>query len=156
MTEIERIEYKKAYVELNEIIKKMSLEERAKIPEIFMKNLNNEMDKDYKYIIDNEKSILEQNFKTETKALLVELYERYLAPNEETEFWKKYDKICLNIIENEKIEKYNPNEIFTNKSEEISNIKKDEKINNELPIEIKEKNIFTKFIQIIKKIFHII
>lgn len=153
MTEIERKEYKKAYVELNEIIKLMSLEEKRKIPKAFIQNLNNEMDKDYKFVIDDKKNIFEQNFKVETKALLVELYERYLAPNEEKELWEKYDRICLTKIEEDKKKRYNPNEIFVDKNEKNSNIKNSEEINNNLPVEIKENNIFMKFIEILKKIF---
>ncbi len=155
MTETERKELKKAYVELNEIIKRMSLEEKQKIPTIFIKNLNSKMDKSYKFVIDDKKGILEQNFKVETKALLVELYEKYLALDEEKELWEKYDKICLNLIEEDKKEKYNPNKIFTNKNQKINNVVKNEGINDKLPMEIKDKSIFTKFIQILKKIFHI-
>ena len=39
MNEIEKKEYRKAYVELNEIIKMMSLEEKQKIPKSFIQNL---------------------------------------------------------------------------------------------------------------------
>ena len=148
MTEIEKNEYKKAYVELYEIIKKMSLEEIQKIPKEFVKNLYNEMDKNYKFEFDTEKNILEQNFKLETKALLVELYEKYLASEEEKDFWKKYDKICLNRIEEDKKEKYASNIIFTNADKKSIN-------NDKLPVKVEDQNIFAKFIQSIKNIFHL-
>ena len=156
MTVTEKKEYKKAYVELNEIIKNMSKQEKQKIPKIFIENLTNKMDKDYIFVMDNKKNILEQNLMVETKALLVELYERYLAPDEEKEFWKKYDKICLNKIEKEKEIQYSPNTLFVKKNEENCNIINNNSIkNNSLPVEVKEKNIFIKFLQIVKEFFHI-
>ena len=151
MTEIEKNEYKKAYVELYEIIKKMSLQERQKIPKEFVKNLYDEMDKNYKFEFDNNKDILEQNFRLETKALLVELYEKYLASEEEKDFWKKYDKICLNRIEEDKKEKYASNIIFTNADKKSSTNKTDDK----LPVKVEDQNIFAKFIKSIKNIFHL-
>lgn len=155
MNEIEKKEYRKAYVELNEIIKMMSLEEKQKIPKSFIQNLNHEMDKDYKFVIDNKKNIFEQNFKVETKALLVELYERYLAPSEEKDLWERYDKMCLNEIEENKRKMYDPNKIFEDKNQKSSNIKDTEKVNDNLPVEIKENNIFLKILRILRKKFNI-
>lgn len=154
MTGTEIFEYKKAYVELYEIIKLLSKEEKEKIPDIFIKNLKKDMDKDYHFTIDKSKNILEQNFKVETKALLVELYEKYLAPEEEKEFWNNYDRICLNMIEKEKNNRYNSNNIFKKKNE--NSISNNEIDNNSLPIKIKnENNVFRKFIKILKRIFYI-
>ncbi len=155
MNEIEKKEYRKAYVELNEIIKMMSLEEKQKIPKSFIQNLNHEMDKDYKFVIDNKKNIFEQNFKVETKALLVELYERYLAPSEEKDLWERYDRMCLNEIEENKRKMYDPNKIFEDKNQKSSNIKDTDKVNDNLPVEIKENNIFLKILRILRKKFNI-
>ena len=49
---------------------------------------------------------------TETKALLVQLYIKYLAPENEKELWEKYNQICLNEVEKKRREKYNPENIF--------------------------------------------
>ena len=118
MTKEKQLEYKKAYVELNEIIKVLSDEQKNKIPEVFKQNLIEDMDTSYKFEFDNTKGIFEQDLKVETKALLVEIYERYLAPEEEKELWEKYDKLCLSKIEEEKRKKYNTDNIFENKEEE--------------------------------------
>ena len=151
MTSSEKTEFKKAYVELYEIIKKMSKQEIQKIPEEYIVNLKNEMDKTYKFEFDDKNNILNQNFKVETKALLVELYERFLAPDDEKEFWKKYDRICIDAIEKEKKKRF-PTKVIRNKSTvEISNI---ENISN-LPVKTKEKNILERFIQFLKRIFSI-
>lgn len=103
---INKSEYKKAYLELYEIIKKISLEDKRKIPEDFIEYLKDNMDTNYSFKYDNTKSLLEQNIKVETKALLVKLYENYLAKPEEKNFWNQYNKDCFKIEENKKINDY--------------------------------------------------
>lgn len=107
MTEEKKLLYRKAYVELYEIIKNLPKEEQDKIPENFINNLCANMDKNYSFEMDKEKELFEQEYKTETKALFVELYEKYLAPENEKCFWKDYDKICLNMIRSKKTENKN-------------------------------------------------
>ena len=107
MTQAEKKEYQKAYVELYEIIKVLPEEEQKKIPKLVLKNLKDNMDKEYKFILNKDSDILNQKYRIETKALFVELYEKYLAPKEDGEFWNEYDKICNNMIEEEKRIKYN-------------------------------------------------
>ena len=46
---------------------------------------------------------------------LKDLYERYLAPTKEKEFWNKYDKICFDMIE-EKQKEYDSENIFSNRN----------------------------------------
>ena len=149
MTQTEKKEFQKAYVELYEIIKVLPNEEQKKIPKMFLKNLKNNMDKEYKFILDKDSDILNQNYRIETKALFVELYEKYLAPKEDLDFWNKYDKICDNMIEEEKRIKYDIKNIFKNRKLE----RKESISNSNLPIEIKDKNIFIKILNFIKKIF---
>ena len=50
--QVEKIEYQKAYVELYEIIKALPEEEQEKIPKILLKNLKDNMSKEYKFEID--------------------------------------------------------------------------------------------------------
>lgn len=153
---MEKLEYKKAYVELYEIIKVLPKKEKEKIPIVVLKNLEDNMDKEYNFTLDTEKSILNQHYKDETKALFVELYERYLAEDDEKDFWKKYDKVCLNMIEEEKQKKYDVENIFSNRNIDKEKTTEEENINNSnLPIEINKENIITKFIKFMKKIFHI-
>ena len=149
MTQTEKKEFQKAYVELYEIIKVLPEEEQKKIPKLFLKNLKNNMDKEYKFILDKDCDILNQNYRIETKALFIELYEKYLAPKEDLDFWNKYDKICDNMIEEEKRIKYDTKNIFKNRKLE----RKESISNSNLPIEIKDENIFIKILNFIKKIF---
>ena len=148
MTQTEKKEFQKAYVELYEIIKVLPNEEQKKIPKLFLKNLKNNMDKECKFILNKDGDILNQNYRIETKALFIELYEKYLVPKEDWDFWNKYDKICDNMIEEEKRIKYDTENIFKNRKLE----REDSIANNNLPIEIKDKNIFIKFLNFMKKI----
>lgn len=106
MIQTKSMRYKKAYTQLNEIIKVLSKSEIEKIPIELIKNIEVNMDIKYKWEYDNSKKLLEQNLMPETKALIVEIYERYLCDEDEKEFWKEYDKICLNSIEEKKKNAY--------------------------------------------------
>ena len=151
MTKEKSIRYKKAYTELNEIFKTLDKEQKDKIPKVFINNISNNMDKDYKFEFDSSKGIFEQDLMTETEALLVEIYERYLAPSEEKEMWQKYDRYCLNKIEEEKRKKYNYNIFKKNE-----NMNKEGNISNSnFPVEIKKEKFYEKIINFLKKIFHI-
>ena len=150
MVNTKELIYKKAHVELYEVIKRLSQEELEKIPQNFIDNLKNSLDTEYEWNYDDQKSLEEQDFLVETKALLVEMYERYLCPEDKKEFWNKYDRICLNIIEEKKREKYNTNNIFKNNKVVTKTVP--ESINN-LPTEIKD-NLFKKVIKFFKRLFN--
>lgn len=104
--------YKRAYTELNEIIKELSKAELEKIPNELIRNIETNIDKEYKWKYDKSKTLLDQDLMSETKALIVEIYEKYLCPENEKEFWKEYDKICINKIEEQKKAMYNGRNIF--------------------------------------------
>ena len=146
-------EYAKAYVELYEIIKYLDEEEKRYIPKDFMEFLNDNMDKTYSFTYDENKSLKEQNLKVETKALLVKLYEKYLAKPEEKDFWKQYDKECFKISEEEKRKKYN-SDIF-GKLENERNVKTDKQEEKQEKLEMikSEENWKSKIIKFFKKLF---
>lgn len=145
--------YKKAYVELCELIKWLPDDEQKKIPQTVIENLREDMNNNYVFNIKKDKDITQQNFMTETKALFVELYEKYLAKDNEKEIWKEYDRICFNLIENEKKEKYNYNDTFKNKKEQSKKTKILNDSKNNLPVEVKKENILIRFKKIIKTFF---
>ncbi len=145
MNQTKEKRYKMAYVELNEIIKHLSEDEQLKIPETFKKNLLKEMDKEYKFIFDNQKGLLGQTYMNETKALYIKLYKQYLAT--EKDVWKKYDNICHSIIENEKRKKYDSNNIFKTHVEDFKS-----EGQTKAMVKLEEKNIIKKIISKIKKL----
>lgn len=79
MTKEKTILYKQAYVELYSMLKKLPKEQYDKIPNKFIEHIDNEKDDNYIFKYDNSIPLLEQNYMIETKALIVKLYEKYLA-----------------------------------------------------------------------------
>lgn len=90
-------EYEKSYLELYELIKRIPLRDRKRIPKDFINFLKENMSSDYVFKYDENKTFLEQDIMVETKALLVQLYAKYLSKPEEKEFWDSYRTECLNL-----------------------------------------------------------
>ena len=153
MVDTEELVYRKAYTELSEVIKRLTSIELSKIPQRAIENVRANMDTEYIWEYDESKGVEEQDFLVETKALIVEMYERYLCPEDKKEFWKKYDQICLNMIEEKKREEYNPGDIFKNIETMEEDIKKTEEIQeNNLPIEVKKEGLLKRVINYIKNL----
>ena len=148
--------YAKAYTEVLEIIKYFPLEEYDKIPEEKIEFYKNNMDKNYVFTINPEIELSEQNISSEANAVIVNLFIDYFASEEQ--------KIKINEIldlnqkreEQERREKYNPDDIFkkVNNTTEITNIEISENNTNTALIEYKE-SFFTRFKNFIFKILHI-
>ena len=92
----------------------MSKSEIEKLPNDFIMKIHENMDTNYEFIYDESVGILEQNFMVETKALIIEMYRRFLVEDSQNEYWKEYDKKCFYAIEEEKRAKYDPNKLFEN------------------------------------------
>lgn len=144
MTEEKRRLYQKAYVELYEMIKSLSRKEQEKIPKYFIEYIFNNRDVNYNFHIDKNRGLLEQDYMIETKALIVKLYEKYFAPESENEIWKKYHRICFNMIDNEKKKKHNPEDLF--KKEQIKAIEH----KDILPVKYKKESIFQRIMNFFK------
>ncbi len=147
--------YAKAYTEVLEIIKYFPEKEYSKIPlekiEFYKKN----MDKNYSFTINPEIDLDKQNISMEANAIMVNLYRDYFA-NEEQKL--KIEKI-LNLNqekeEQEKKEKYNPDNIFKKeKNTETTDIKVHQNNDNTSLIEYK-KSFFTKFKMFIFRLLNI-
>lgn len=154
MIEVKKKTYKKAYTELNEIFKIMSANELNKIPNNFIANIQKEMDKNYEFVLDKNKQLIEQELMTETKALIVKIYERFLAPESEKEMWQNYDRYCLQEIEKQKKERYNPDDVFKNRNK-VSSSEAVTQSEIVTMIKYKKDNLFTKIINKIKSFFNI-
>lgn len=143
---IKEIEYKKSFVEIFELLKYLPAEQIKLIPISFLSYIYNNKDENYSFTIDKTRDLLDQDYKTETKALIVKIYENYLVNENEKFFWNEYDKLCLNEIEKEKKAKYS-----TNLFEKNDNIKYNHKneISKSAELVVYKENIFEK----IKKFF---
>ena len=120
---------------------------KSKIPEKFIVFLKENAISDYKPEFDITKNIADLQLSSETKSLLALVYRDYLCTEEEKQEFNK------SLIENEEKkqkelrEKYNPDNIFKNKKEDLTCKTKT------LPIEKKQDSIFKKIIDYIKSLF---
>lgn len=71
--------YKRAYTEVVEILSHLSREEYDKIPKEKIDYYKENMDTEYVYHIDSQKTLNEQNISTEANAILVTLFRDYFA-----------------------------------------------------------------------------
>ena len=149
------VAYAKAYTEVLEIISYFPEEEYAKIPVEKIKFYKNNMDKDYVFSIDTEVDLEKQNISKEANAIIVNLFKEYFATEEQKVKIEKILNINQNIEEQEKREKYNPDDIFkkSNKQETI-NAEISENNSNTALVEYKE-SFFTRFKNFIFRILHI-
>ena len=117
--------YAKAYTEVLEILKYFPEEEYKKIPVEKINFYKSNMDKDYKFTINPEIDLANQNISKEANDIIVSIYRDYYATEEQ--------KVKINEIldlnqkkeELEKRKKYHPDDIFKNneqlhKNSEIS------------------------------------
>ena len=106
--------YARAYTEVLEILKHFPEEEYKKIPVEKINFYKDNMDKNYKFTIDPEIDLANQNISKEANAIIVTLFRDYYATEEQ--------KVKINEIldlnqkkeELKKRKKYHPDDIFKN------------------------------------------
>ncbi len=134
-------EYARSYTEILEIFKYIPENLIKKIPESMIKRFYQNMDKNHVFLYDIKKNFEEQKISHLTTIIFANLYINYWASEKDKNRINEYDKKILIEKEQEKLKKYNPNEIF-NRRNEINNKTKEEKS----LIEIENKSFFRKII----------
>ncbi len=150
------IEYKQSLSELNKILHYMDGSYFNKLPEKFIKFVENNMDKDYRPNISENIPISEQELKKDTKVLLSLLYRNYWCDEEEKERLKQEDIIKKIEYEKELREKYNPDNIFKDSKKIEVTIENNDFENREIAlVEYSEmkwyRKIFNKILSFFKK-----
>ena len=140
-------ELSEAAVELNEILKNTSPDVVEKIPKKFIEFIKENASTTYQFEYDKTKSLEEQNIKPKTRGLIALIYKDFLCSKEEKQEYMKNVSRMLEEIEQEKREKYNPDNIFKNKK--ATQIEE----NDNLPEIIKKETFFKRLIKNIKKLF---
>ncbi len=143
--------YHKAFKEFREIIKFFPKNEYKKIPKVFIDFIEENMDKNYEYIVEHVDDFQNQEMLEETKVLLSIVYRDFLTSSQERKQIIKMENDEL--WQEEKIiqEKYNPDNLFKNKNTSI--IENTEENSNIDLIEVKEKNFLQKILDKIKNLF---
>lgn len=143
--------YAKAYTEVLEIISHFSEEEYSKIPSEKIKFYEDNKDRNYKYRIDPNISLQEQDISRETEAILVTLFRDYFATQKQKDILNNLLKQNQEKAEREKYEKYNPDNIFKKSNNLETSINNDNK--ELLPIVIKEEKWYIKILDFFRSIF---
>jgi len=141
-------QYAIAYSEVLEILKYVSQEDYNKIPQEKLNLFKINANKDYKFQYDPQKTLDEQNVSKIAKAIIGLLFRDYWATATQREKIvrkQNYDRMKL---EQEKQEKYNPDDIFKEKQ----SYKNSTNMENTSIVKYKE-SFLSKILQKIKKIF---
>ena len=141
-------ELSEAAVEFNSILEYTSEDLKNKIPKKFLDFLQSIQSETYKFEYDKTKKLDEQKLKPKTRGLIALVYQDYICNDaEKEEYIQKSQKIIKQIEENKR-EKYNPNDIFKDKK-----IENDKDTTNTVEIAEYKKSIIKKIINKIKNIF---
>ncbi len=144
------VRYARAYVEVLECLKLLPYKEYAKIPNDVIDFFEQNKDNEYKFQIDTTKDLKQQNISREANSTILVLFRDYFATETEKENLKKVLQYNENIYQEELRNKYNIDINFNKRVENRS-----QEINTQnLPAKVNE-NIFARFLNKIKNIFHI-
>ena len=148
---MDNIEYSNSLYQINEIIKYMIPNLKARIPKKIVSYFENNKSKDYNWKIDKTIPLEKQNLLPTTKEILTVLYKDYICDDiERVELEKTLSNNEIKYQEELK-EKYNSDNIFKNKAKEnIDTITKNENIS----VVAYKETFFSKIINKIKLIFH--
>ena len=154
MVKITESEYRCAYKEVIMIINSLEDEVKKLIPKDKIEFYESHMDRNYNFQIDYDKSINNQKILYPTKCILANIFKEYIASEEDKKLiFEKEAKEKANV-ENQKREKYNPNEIFNKKQLKSELIV--EEMMTDVILEEKKCSIFEKIKNKIIKFFKFI
>ena len=146
------VNYTRAYTEVNCLLDYLPQSYIDKLPKKLIKLIQNQSSEKYNIDIDTNKSLLDQNFSKKTKDLIAVIKYNYWSTDEERKRLKEIFYDNENKYQKELREKYNPDNIFKNKQEQIE-VENIEKHSENLPAEIKKETFFEKLINYIKGLF---
>ncbi|MBQ3409549.1 MAG: hypothetical protein IJH12_10155 [Clostridia bacterium] len=137
--------YAKAYTEVVEILKYVPSDDVRKIPQDKIDFYKDNMDTSYCYRIDETINFEEQELSEETKSILANIYRDYWATEYQKKRIKDKERYDIEIIEEEKQKKYNPDDIFK------KNDKLDKEYIDKLPVKIKKERFINRLMRFLKK-----
>lgn len=146
---MENIEYSNSLYQINEILKYMEPNLKARIPKKFISYFENNKSQEYSWTIDKSQPLEKQDLLPTTKEILTVLYKEFICDDIEK---IELEKTLSNneIKYQEKLRgKYNPDNIFEDRK---SNPKTEQIENENTSIAYKE-SFFSKLINKIKLIF---
>lgn len=144
---MENIEYSNALYQINEILKYMIPNLKARIPKKVISYFENNKSKEYNWAIDKSLSLEKQDLLPTTKELLTVLYKDFIC--DDIERIKLEKTLSNNELKYQEAlrKKYNPDTIF----KDTEYVKTQTKIKEIAPY---KESFFSKIISKIKLIFH--
>ena len=148
---MEDIEYSNSLYQINEIIKYMTPNLKARIPKKFISYFENNKSKDYNWKVNEVVPLEKQNLLPTTKEILTVLYKDYICDDlERVELEKTLNNNEVKYQE-ELRQKYNPDNIFNNKTKKVVNTIAE---NENTSVVAYKESFFRKIISKIKLFFH--
>lgn len=148
MNNVKISNYKNALVEVETVLKCLDYEDYCKIPQEMMEAIAMNKNEDYIFEYDENLDFKNWNLMPETKALLYNLFKKYLVTSEQKQYFIEKENLEIMQLEQEKSKKYNTDVLFKNKK---VNISKENESSKSL-IEVKEE-WYKKIFKLIKKLF---
>ena len=139
------VTYNMAYAEVLEILKYLPESELKNIPKEEIKFLEINMDKNYRFVINPEKALEEQNISRKANAILTVYFKKYFTNDIQKQKLNEILTRNQQIVENEARKKHNPEEIFKKNSSEG--------LENNTQLAQYKKSIFKRIIEKIKHFF---
>ena len=143
------VDYNKRLVEVDEILNYLSEEDLMKIPEEVRMAIKENKDTEYLWQYDESKPLKDQNVSRDTIAFLSYLNMEYLLNEKQKEFMQQLHEFNEKKLEEEKSNKYNPDDLFKNKH----TIQEENKNTEHQELVIYKENIFLKIFRKIKSFF---
>ena len=142
--------YRKSFVQVEAVINCLNRDDYNKIPINVINAIKENKDESYIYEYNQSLEYSSWDLMPEAKAILYNLYKKYLATEEQREYLKQKEKTELYKIQEDKKREYNVENLFKTK-EKDDNIEND--INKSLEIVVYKESIFKKIWTKIKALF---
>ena len=150
-TILNEIGVQKALVEAKEILKRLSSEDYAKIPEDVKEYIETNKDDNYEWHYDDSKELNEQELHEYTLPILAYINSEFLLNEEQKAYMEKVYQDNDKKMEEELRKKYNTDDLFQNRN----NTQTTEKIATEEPtqevqmVEHKKESFFSKILRLL-------
>lgn len=151
MTKTKIDNYKNSLVEVEAVLNCLEYNAYEKIPNIIIQAIHNNKNENYIFEYDENLDYDKWNLSIEAKAILYNIFKRYIANEEEKKYFREKEKYEIMQIEKRKSLKYGSNDIF-NKVDNNSDTDVQNKEKTEL-IKLEKERWYIKFINKIKSWF---
>ena len=149
----EDTKYKMAFKEVLVILNNIPKSDYKKIPNDIIEILKSNQDHSYNFSLEPRKSINNQKISDLAKAIIENFYRDYWVTDAEKQKILQEENHKREKIEDEKREKYNPDDIFK-RANSRRNSNSESKTEEMTLIELKKEKWYNKIVTLLKKIFN--